>query len=201
MELNEAKLVKRIKKGDQQAFVEIVNQYKDKLYNVAYRMLSNRQEAEDVVQETFLRMYSNIRQYDDSYRLSTWIYRITTNLCIDRLRKKKVAIDSLDEEFTEQEGNSLYNRLSSSEPTPEEVTLLQETQSIVQHAIDQLPPTYRAAILLKYIHDLSLQEISEILQIPVPTVKTRLHRGREALKAVLVGQEERAEIPKKVRSV
>lgn len=201
MELNEKKLVKRIKKGDQQAFAELVTEYKDKLFNVAYRMLGNRQEAEDVVQESFLRVYSNIGQYDANYKLSTWIYRITTNLCIDRLRKKKVAVDSLDEEFTENEGQTLYDRLSSREPTPEEAALIQETQAVVQYAIDQLPPAYRAAIVLRYIHDLSMQEISDILQIPVPTVKTRLHRGREALKAILDEHEEQLASPKKVRTV
>jgi RNA polymerase sigma-70 factor (ECF subfamily) len=199
MERNETKLIKRVKKGDPLAFAEIVEAYKDKLYNVAFRMLGNRQEAEDVVQEAFLRVYSNIRQYDANYKFSTWMYRITTNLCIDRLRKKKIN-DSLDEEYSEQDGNSLYNRLRSQELTPEEAMLRHETQAEVQHAIEQLPPAYRAAILLKYLHDLSLQEISDILQIPVPTVKTRLHRGREALRAVLAGKWD-AESQEKVRTV
>lgn len=189
MELYEAKLVKRAKKGDQQAFAEIVGLFKDKLYNVAFRMMGNRQEAEDVVQETFLRVYANLRQYNSDYKFSTWLYRIATNICVDRLRKRK-ANDSLDEQAMESDGSTyygstLYNKLSSTEMTPEEEMIRQETQYEVQNAINHLPPAYRAAILLKYIHDQSLQEVSDILQIPVSTVKTRIHRGRELLKSIL----------------
>lgn len=85
----ENRLVKLVLKGDQRAFAEIVELYKDKLFHLAYRMLNNRHEAEDVVQETFLRVFRNMEKYDPNQKFSTWIYRIATNLCIDRLRRKK----------------------------------------------------------------------------------------------------------------
>ncbi|UOF91938.1 RNA polymerase sigma factor SigW [Fodinisporobacter ferrooxydans] len=199
MEVSEIKLIKRAKRGDQQAFAEIVERYKDKLYNVAFRMLGNRQEAEDAVQEAFLRAYANLKTYDSSYKFTTWIYRIITNLSIDRLRKRKID-ESLDA-ANDPDEISLYHTISSDELTPEEEIVRSETQDEVQSAILQLPPAYRATILLKYVHDRSVQEISEILRIPAATVKTRLHRGREALKGILEEIMGRSNSKQKIRKV
>ena len=99
----ETRLARLARRGDQRAFAEIVDLYKDKLYHLAYRMTGNRQEAEDVVQEAFLRVYKNLDRYDENQKFSTWIYRIATNLCIDRLRKRR-AIYSLDAESSDHEG-------------------------------------------------------------------------------------------------
>jgi RNA polymerase sigma-70 factor (ECF subfamily) len=184
MELLEYRIVKRAQKGDRLAFGELVELYKDKLFNLGYRMLGNPQEAEDVAQETFLRAYSNLQTYNPNHKFSTWIYRIATNLCIDRIRKKKPDY-SLDSEVDGIEGGDMYSRLASPGPTPLEELVRTETQREVQSAIDALPENYRAAVILKYIHDLSLQEIADILEVPVSTVKTRIHRGREALRACL----------------
>lgn len=103
----DARLVKLARKGDQGAFAELVDLYKDKLFHLGYRMLSNRHEAEDVVQETFLRVHKNWSRYDDKQKFSTWIYRIATNLCIDRLRKRKPSY-YLDAEMNDQEGMDGY---------------------------------------------------------------------------------------------
>ncbi|HEU4965217.1 MAG TPA: RNA polymerase sigma factor SigW [Bacilli bacterium] len=184
MELLELRIVKRAQKGDRMAFGELVELYKDKLYNLGYRMLGNPQEAEDAAQEAFLRAYKNIHKYDPKHKFSTWIYRIATNLCIDKLRKKK-ADYSLDAELDGAEGNDMYARLAAPTETPEVETVREEMRAEVQQAIDNLPESYRAAVILKYLHDMSLQEISEVLEIPVSTVKTRVHRGREALRKEL----------------
>jgi RNA polymerase sigma-70 factor (ECF subfamily) len=180
----EARLARRALKGDQQAFAEIVALYQDKLYHMAFRMLGSRQEAEDVTQEAFLRVYRNLDRYDESMKFSTWIYRIATNLCIDRLRKRK-AIYSLDAESNEHEGLDGYALIPSDNRTPESETLLTETQRIVREAIDTLPAKYKSVMVLRYLHDLSLQEIGEVLDMPVTTVKTRVHRGREFLRKKL----------------
>lgn len=177
----EARLARMALKGDQQAFAEIVGLYQDKLYHMAFRMLSNRQEAEDVVQETFLRVYRNLDRYDESMKFSTWIYRIATNLCIDRLRKRKPSY-SLDAESTDHEGLDGYSMIPSDDRTPESEALLSETQAIVQQAIETLPPKYKSVMVLRYLHDLSLQEIGDVLGMPVTTVKTRVHRGREFMR-------------------
>jgi RNA polymerase sigma-70 factor, ECF subfamily len=177
----EAHLARLALKGDQQAFAEIVGLYQDKLYHMAYRMLSSRQEAEDVVQDTFLRVYKNLDRYDDTMKFSTWIYRIATNLCIDRLRKRKPSY-SLDAETTEHEGLDGYSMIPSDNRTPESETLLSEMQATVHKAIDNLPAKYKSVMVLRYLQDLSLQEIGDVLDMPVTTVKTRVHRGREFLR-------------------
>lgn len=151
---------------------------------MAYRMLNNRQEAEDVVQDTFMRVYNNLERYDDTMKFSTWIYRIATNLCIDRLRKRK-PIYSLDAESSEYEGLDGYSMIPSDNRTPESELLLSETQRIIHQAIDTLPPKYKTVMILRYIHELSLQEVGDILDMPVTTIKTRVHRGREFLRKKL----------------
>jgi RNA polymerase sigma-70 factor (ECF subfamily) len=185
------------RKGDREAFAELVGLYQDKLYHLALRMLYQPQEAEDVVQETFLRVFANLDRYDDKQKFSTWIYRIATNLCIDRLRRRKSNM-SLDAEVTDGEGTDWYAMLPSDERTPESRLVLSETQEQVRRAIDALPEKYKAVVVLRYLHDLSLQEIGEILDMPVTTVKTRVHRGREALRQKL---EHAGFFPERERSV
>ncbi len=178
-----ANMVTQVKKGDQEAFEGIVDLFKDKIYRHCFRMVGNGHEAEDLAQETFLRAYRNISKYNNEYKFSTWIFRIATNLCIDRLRKKKPDY-YLDAEVPGTDGANMYSQLSTEEPLPEEVITENEQWNELQAEIMKLPEKYRTAILLKYVEDLSLEEISQVMDIPVPTVKTRIHRGREALKKV-----------------
>ncbi|GGG07449.1 RNA polymerase sigma factor SigW [Paenibacillus abyssi] len=180
----EARLARMALRGDQEAFAEIVGLYQEKLYHMAYRMLSNRQEAEDVVQDTFLRVYNNLDRYDETMKFSTWIYRIATNLCIDRLRKRKPSY-SLDAESSDHEGLDGYSMIPSDDRTPESETLLSETQRIIHQAMDTLPAKYKSVMVLRYLQELSLQEIGDVLGMPVTTVKTRVHRGREFLRKKL----------------
>ncbi|RJG17613.1 RNA polymerase sigma factor SigW [Paenibacillus thiaminolyticus] len=180
----EKRLARLARKGDTRAFAEIVELYKDKIYHLAYRMLNNRHEAEDVVQDTFLRVYRNLDRYDENQKFSTWIYRIGTNLCIDRLRKRKPNY-SLDAEMTEQEGVDGYAMIPSDDRTPESYLIVSETQRMVQEAINSLPSKYRSVMVLRYLQDMSLQEISDVLDMPVTTIKTRVHRGREFLRKKL----------------
>lgn len=180
----EARLVKLARKGDQTAFAELVELYKDKIFHLAYRMLSNRHEAEDIVQEAFLRVYKNFHRYDEKQKFSTWLYRIATNLCIDKLRKRKPSY-YLDAEMNDQEGMDGYSLIPGDERTPESEYLLSETQRTIHQAIAGLPSKYKSVIILRYLQDMSLQEISDVLEMPVTTVKTRVHRGREFLRKKL----------------
>jgi RNA polymerase sigma-70 factor (ECF subfamily) len=178
-----ANMVSQVKKGDQEAFEGIVDLFKDKIYRHCFRMVGNGHEAEDLAQETFLKAYRNIDKYNNDFKFSTWIFRIATNLCIDRLRKKKPDY-YLDAEVPGTEGANMYSQLAVEDPLPEEVVTENERRNELQQEIMKLPEKYRTAIVLKYVEDLSLEEISQIMDIPVPTVKTRIHRGREALKKV-----------------
>ncbi|WP_046216177.1 RNA polymerase sigma factor SigW [Paenibacillus wulumuqiensis] len=180
----DTRLVKLALKGDQRAFAEIVDLYKDKIFHLGYRMLSNRHEAEDVVQETFLRVYKSLDRYDPKQKFSTWIYRIATNLCIDRLRKRKPSF-SLDAELNDQDNTDGYALIPGDERTPESEYLLTETQQLIHQAIDSLPDKYKTVMILRYLQELSLQEISDVMDMPVTTIKTRVHRGREFLRKKL----------------
>ncbi|WP_126424831.1 sigma-70 family RNA polymerase sigma factor [Brevibacillus marinus] len=163
MEFVERRLTQRAKRGDREAFAELVEIYKDKIFQLAYRMTGSRQEAEDIAQETFLP---------------------ATNLCIDRKRKKRPDF-SLDEQVDGAEGLDWYSRLSAKDMTPEESVMTRELQDTVQGALLQLSPKYRSIMILRYIEDLTLQEISAVLELPITTIKTRIHRGREALRKKL----------------
>jgi RNA polymerase sigma-70 factor (ECF subfamily) len=178
------KRIKEVLKGDQNAFAEIVELYQDKLYRVCYRMLGNKHEAEDIAQEAFVRAFVNIHTFDTKRKFSTWLYRIGTNLCIDRIRKKKPDY-FLDAEVAGAEGLNMYSQIASTDVLPEDEVLKMEMQERVQYEISRLPDKYRAVIVLKYMEDLPLQEISDILDMPLGTVKTRIHRGREALRKQL----------------
>ena len=184
MELLVKKRIKQVLKGDQSAFGEIVEIYKDKVFHVCYRMLGNRHEAEDISQEAFIRAYINIHTFDVDRKFSTWLYRIATNLCIDRIRKKKPDY-YLDAEVAGTDGLTMYSQVQTDEPLPEEEVESMELQDSIQQGISKLPDKYRSVIVLKYIEELSLKEISEILDLPLGTVKTRIHRGREALRKQL----------------
>ena len=178
------KRIKQVLKGDQNAFADIVSLYQHKLYQVCYRMLGNKQEAEDIAQEAFVRAYTNLHTFDQKRKFSTWLYRIATNLCIDRIRKKKPDY-YLDAEVTGTDGLDLYSQIASDDQLPEETIEQMELQDRIQYEIGRLPDKYRTVVVLKYMEELSLQEISEILDMPLGTVKTRIHRGREALRKQL----------------
>lgn len=178
------KRIEQVLKGDQSAYADIVNLYQHKLYQVCYRMLNNKQESEDIAQEAFIRAYINLHTFDQKRKFSTWIYRIATNLCIDRIRKKKPDY-YLDAEVAGTDGLDMYSKIASTEQLPEQQLEQMELQERIQYEISRLPEKYRSVIVLKYIEELSLQDISEILDMPLGTVKTRIHRGREALRKQL----------------
>ncbi|HZG72995.1 MAG TPA: RNA polymerase sigma factor SigW [Chondromyces sp.] len=184
MDLIVKRRIKQVLKGDQNAFGEIVELYKDKVFQICYRMLGNRHEAEDVAQEAFIKAFVHIHTYNQDRKFSTWLYRIATNLCIDRIRKKKPDYH-LDAEVAGTEGLTMYSQVASQERLPEEEVENLELQETIQQAILKLPEKYRSVIVLRYIEELPLQEISEVLDMPLGTVKTRVHRGREILRKYL----------------
>ncbi|GIN72106.1 ECF RNA polymerase sigma factor SigW [Bacillus sp. J14TS2] len=176
--------VKEVLKGDREAFGEIVELFKDKVFQLCYRMLGNRHEAEDIAQEAFVRAYVNIHSFDQKRKFSTWLYRIATNLCIDRIRKKKPDY-FLDAEVAGTEGLTMYSQIAAEGKSPDSEVETLELQELVQREIMKLPDKYRVVVILRYIDELSLNEISEVLEMPLGTVKTRIHRAREALRKQL----------------
>ena len=176
--------IKQVKKGDQSSFEDIVIYFQNRIYQHCYRMLGNAHEAEDIAQEAFIRAYTNIDSFDNRKKFSTWLYRIATNLTIDRLRKRKPDY-FLDAEMKGTDGLDMYTRLPSQDRSPGEEVEGLELQRFIHQEIARLPPKYRSIIMLRYLEEFSLKEISDILNIPLGTVKTRIHRGREALRKKL----------------
>jgi RNA polymerase sigma-70 factor (ECF subfamily) len=167
--------VQRTLDGDQQAFGELVTRYERDVFNLAYRMLNERGEAEDAAQEAFMRAYANLDRYDPMRSFKTWLLSITSNHCIDRLRRRRLTWLSLEEPLPP------HPALMSDIPGPEEATLTNERDVFVQELLDQLSPDYRLAVVLRYWYDLSYAEIADMLDTTESAVKSRLFRARQAL--------------------
>ncbi|MFI5272887.1 MAG: sigma-70 family RNA polymerase sigma factor [Ktedonobacterales bacterium] len=165
-------LVHRTLAGDQQAYTSLVEKYKDSVFNVAYRMLGNPTEAEDVAQEAFVRAYTQLHTYKDTHRFSTWLLSISSHLAIDQLRRRRFLALPL-------ENVPFLEWIADLSLGPEESALAVETSDEMQKILGVLPPKYRAVLVLRYWHDLSYEEIAEVLQLTPPLVKARLHRARE----------------------
>jgi RNA polymerase sigma-70 factor (ECF subfamily) len=161
--------------GDQDAFAELVYTYQDAVYNLCYRLLSERTEAEDASQEAFLRAYLNLQRYDPSRSFKTWLLTIASNHCIDRLRRRRLKWLSIEDDI-------LPNlSLSSDEPEPEDVAIMKERREALQTILGKLNPEYRAAVVLRYWYDYSYNEIADILDTTESAIKSRLFRARQIL--------------------
>ncbi len=169
--------VHQARSGNQDAFAELVYSFQDAVYNLCYRMLGERTEAEDATQEAFLRAYLHLNRYDTERSFKTWILSIASNHCIDRLRKRRVKWLSLDEPLPA--GAALA--LSSDEPSPEEATLFAERGTQIQRLLHELAPDYRAAVILRYWYDYSYVEIAETLETTESAIKSRLFRARQMM--------------------
>lgn len=178
-------VVVRIKSGDRDAFNILVEEYQAQVVNIAYGMLSNREDAFDAAQEVFIKVYKNIGGFRMDSALSTWIFKITKNVCTDFLRRRKDVV-SLDSE----EENKPKLELPDTKHTPETEVERTETQRMVREAISQMEENYRLVITLFDIEGLSYDEIAQITDCPIGTVKSRLARAREKLKQFFLKKRE-----------
>jgi len=176
-------IVNRCLAGDVNAFEVLIDRYKKAVYNTAYRMMGNREEAEDVSQEAFIRMYKSLSKYNPEYKFITWALKVTTNLCLDSLRKRKSETIPIDEGFDIKDGKD----------TPEEEYIRKENQKLVQDAIMKLPGKYREFLILFHHRNLSYQEIMDITGESLTIVKNRLYRARQMLKEELLSREKERE--------
>jgi RNA polymerase sigma-70 factor (ECF subfamily) len=167
--------------GDQEAFAEIVYSFQDATYNLCYRMLGERTEAEDATQEAFLKAYNNLSRYDHNRSFKTWLLTIASNHCIDRLRKRRMKFLSIDEPLP------VTLALASDEPQPEQVMMNTDRSERVQGLLDTLAPDYRAAVVLRYWYDCSYAEIADMLETTESAIKSRLYRARQALADAIQG--------------
>lgn len=177
-------LIHRVLDGDDQAFEDLMQRYRQSVYNLVYRMIESPQEAEDIVQETFIKAYNALFSFNEEYAFSTWLFKIATNHCIDTLRKKKLRTYSLDTPIQTKDG-AVSRDYADESYSPEKSTITSEHTSIILDAVDDLPEKYRTVINMRHRDDKSYEEISEFLNIPIGTVKARIFRAREILKRIL----------------
>ncbi len=172
-ELTDQALIIRARRGDLPAYGVIVQRYQGSVYNVCYRFMSERQLAEDLTQDTFIRAHQRLDSYDDTRPFGPWIRRVAANLCINELNRNNQLIFSLDEQM-----DTPSEQLSRG---PEEAQVAREQQNRVREAILELPPHYRAVIQLRHFQELSYKEIAKALSISMSDVKSHLYRARQTL--------------------
>ncbi|MBA3395779.1 MAG: sigma-70 family RNA polymerase sigma factor [Deltaproteobacteria bacterium] len=183
----ERTLLRRLRDRDERAFRELLEAHRDRVYNITYRMLGNRAEAEDVAQEVFITVFKTIDQFREESKFSTWLYRVTVNHCKNRIkylaRRHDRDRDELDE--TSQQQNGAIAGTPPRTPQPDKALASAQMESILQDAIKTLDDDHRIVVVLRDIEDLSIEEICEITGLPDGTVKSRLHRARLALRKKL----------------
>ena len=168
-------------------FRTILDEYQDKVYNQAWRMLGSREEAEEATQDVFLRLHRSLADFRGESQLSSWIYRIVANVCISRLRKKQLDTASLDEPI-EPAGRAVLETLPDESPNPEEAYEAAQTAENLRSAVRRLPANWAQAISLHHFQGLSYEEVAEAMEIPRATVATYILRGRRQLAKLLVAE-------------
>ena len=180
--MTDFELIKSCLDGNNQSFSELVARYKNLVYSIILRMVTDREEANDLAQDVFIKIYKNLDKYYPDYKLSTWIIRITTNHVIDYRRKKKQEYVPLDEVS--------YEVAAPAEESPEEKYIKAERTQQLAQVINDLPDMYKLPIVLYHQQGLSYQEIADVIHEPLSKVKNRIFRGRKILKDTLVGLRE-----------
>lgn len=167
-------IIELARRGDTRAFAQIVQRYQSPVYNLAYRMLGNPADAEDAAQETFLRVFAQLKSYHANQKFATWLLSIAAHYCIDRLRRRKYQWISLDQD-------NVQETVPASTPDPEEMAFAHEREEQVQQLLQKLSPPARAVVILKYWNDLDVQEIAHMTGDSVSSVKVKLFRARQAM--------------------
>jgi len=176
-------LVMRATSGDQRAYAELMERYRDAIYYMLLKMVNNASDAEDLTIEAFGKAFKNINQYAPNYAFSTWLFKIATNNCIDFIRKKKANHVSLD--HTNEEHERATKDIQAPIPDPEETLINDQKMRLMRSLVSKLKPRYRKLIELRYFSELSYEEIAEELELPIGTVKAQLFRARELLYNIL----------------
>jgi RNA polymerase sigma-70 factor (ECF subfamily) len=177
---NDDQIIENIKSGDASAFAALIEKYQDKVYTLCRYMLENPQDAEDAAQETFIKVFRGLGNFTPSSSFYTWLYRIAVNTCLDQ--KRKNSFFSLF--FSSDHGTSL-DAFPSRAPTPETALASKQSAQSLQIALNRLSTKLRTALVLKELEGLSYDEIAEVLDVSVGTVKSRISRAREELRKIM----------------
>jgi RNA polymerase sigma-70 factor (ECF subfamily) len=190
MEPDEKRIVERCKRGDKSAFNDLILRYEKQVYNLAFRLTGNYDDANDVASDAFIRVFNSIGKFRGDSAFSTWLYRIVTNVFLDTRKKRLAHPHASLEEFLEGEEGNLVRQIEDTGPGPEDEIQKMERHEALQAAINKLPEFQRVIVVLYHIQELPYEDISVILNMPLGTVKSRLNRARRALKEILLQQRE-----------
>ena len=179
----DVELVQQAINGDQRAYAELMERYRDAIYYMLLKMVNNASDAEDLTIEAFGKAFKNIRQYTANFAFSTWLFKIASNNAIDFMRKKKLNNVSIDE--TLRDTDSIPVNIRSEQPTPEESLISEQKIAMLRSIVARLKPRYRKLVELRYFYEYSYEEISAEMGLPIGTVKAQLFRARELLQNVL----------------
>ncbi len=183
--MNEEMLIKRAQNGDNDAFNHLMDDYFKKIYNIAFRMADNADDAADMTQEIMLKLFKNISSFSGNSKFSTWVYRVATNTCLDELKKlKRHKNYSIDKDIETDDGDFSYE-VEDTSPVPETLAEQKELKTIVASAIGMLNPDHKAVLVLRDIQGFSYDEIARIVGCTEGTVKSRISRARAQLKIII----------------
>lgn len=175
-------LVEEAKKGNQKAYAELMQHYKDSIFFMALKMLNNRDDANDVTVSTFGKAFENLEKYKSDFAFSTWLFKIGTNNCIDFIRKRKMQTVSINSFYSDDDK---MLDIKSDSLNPEEKTIKKQQNELLKELIDTLPPRYQNLVKLRYYDEKSYEEIAVELDIPLGTVKARLFRAKDLLSVII----------------
>jgi len=173
MTRTDSDLVRSCLMGNNDAFAELITRYKRLIYSVAYKFTKENEEADDMAQEAFIKIYRSLSRYDDKYKFSTWCVKVATNVCLDHVRRRKLNYVSLEE---------IENFSATHTDSPEEHYLRKEKYKVLQDAIDSLPEIYKEPIVMYHQKGMSYKEIAEDLGKPMSIIKNRIFRARHTLR-------------------
>lgn len=191
--LPDADVVRLAQQGREPAFRELVRRYERPVFSLVYRMVRDREVAEDLAQETFIKVLNHIDRYSPEFKFSSWLFKIANNVAIDHLRRRRldtVSIDGAPDATSASEVEASTIQLSAEQESPLEELASRELGSAIERAIGALRPQYRACILLRHVEGRSYEEIAATLDLPLGTVKTYIHRARHELRRALEGVRE-----------
>jgi RNA polymerase sigma-70 factor (ECF subfamily) len=179
----DVRLVERAKKNDQAAYAQLMDRYREAIYYMLLKMVSNASDAEDLTIEAFGKAFKNLEQYTPTFAFSTWLFKIASNNCIDFIRKKRIDHISLDRETGDKDRAS--NIIIAEVPDPEEDLIRKQKAKLMRSIVTTLKPRYRELVELRYFKEFSYEEIADELNLPLGTVKAQLFRARELLYNIL----------------
>jgi len=185
---SDLKIIRRCKRGEEEAFQEILARYRTPIYNLCWRMTRNDEDARDLGQEVFIKVFRLLDRFDEEYAFHSWLFRIATNHCIDHLRRQRLRFLSFERDGGGVDEEAVM-QVPSDDPGPDELLQRREAVARLEEIIAELPPHYRVITLLRHDQQLSYEEIAESLQLPLGTVKARIHRARNMIQQLLAARQ------------